>query len=93
LICIKNSKQEDCEISTQSKWYHPCLNKTIVPEHAVTMHEPLPDKVASGSRLHEIIAKLRKAAKIEIATGYQDETGFHPGVKPAEKEIKWPPDW
>lgn len=57
------------------------------------MHEPLPDKVASGSRLHEIIAKLRKAAKIEIATGYQDETGFHPGVKPAEKEIKWPPDW
>jgi hypothetical protein len=43
--------------------------------------------------LHEIVAKLRKAIRIEIPTGYQDETGFHMGVKPAEKEIKWPPIW
>jgi hypothetical protein len=62
-------------------------------KYAVTIHEPLPDAVASGSKLHEIIAKLRKVVRIEIATGYQDETGFHMGVKPAEKEIKWPPVW
>jgi phage protein D len=41
--------------------------------------------------LSEIVAKLRKAIRIEIPIGYQDETGFHMGVKPAEKEIKWPP--
>jgi len=23
--------------------------------------------------------------------GHQDETGFQMGLKPAEKEIKWPP--
>jgi hypothetical protein len=41
--------------------------------------------------MHEIVAKLRKAIRIEIPTGYQDETGFHMGVQPAKKEIKWPP--
>ena len=35
-----------------------------------------------------IVAKLRKAIRIEIPIGYQDETGFHTGVKPAEKEVK-----
>jgi hypothetical protein len=33
-----------------------------------------------------IVVKLRKA--IKIPTGYQDETGFHLGIEPAEKEIK-----
>jgi hypothetical protein len=32
-----------------------------------------------------IVAKLRKAIRIEIPIGSQDETGFHMGVKPAEK--------
>jgi len=40
-----------------------------------------------------IIAKLRNAVKFEIPTGYQDETGFHAGVKTAGKEIKWPSTW
>ena len=38
-----------------------------------------------------IVAKLRKAIRIEISIGYQDETGFHIGIKPAEKEVKCPP--
>jgi hypothetical protein len=59
----------------------------------VTVHEPLPGRVASDSKLHEIIAKLRNVARIDIAIGYQDETGFHLGVKPAENEIKWPLVW
>jgi hypothetical protein len=37
-----------------------------------------------------VVTKLRKAIRIEIPIGYQDETGFHMGVKPAEKEVKWP---
>jgi hypothetical protein len=53
----------------------------------------LPGRIASDSKLYEIIAKLRNAARINIATGYQDEMGFHLGVKPAENEIQWPPVW
>ena len=37
-----------------------------------------------------IIAKLRNMVKIEVPVGYQDETGFHYGVKSADKEAKWP---
>jgi hypothetical protein len=33
-----------------------------------------------------VVAKLRKAIGIVIPIGYQDETGFHMGVKPAEKK-------
>jgi hypothetical protein len=33
-----------------------------------------------------IVAKLRKAISIKIPIGYQDETGFHKGVKPADKK-------
>jgi hypothetical protein len=40
-----------------------------------------------------LIAKLKSAVKYQIPTGYQDETGFHIGVKTAENEIKWPATW
>jgi hypothetical protein len=42
---------------------------------------------------HRAFSKLRKAVWTELRTGYQDETGFHSGIKPAEKEIHWPPVW
>ena len=32
-------------------------------------------------------SKLMKAIRIEIRTGDQDKSGFHLGVKPAEKEV------
>ena len=64
-----------------------------MPKRIVTINEPLPGRIAADSQLHEIIAKLRNAARIDIATAYQDETGFHMGVKPVENEIKWPPVW
>jgi peptide subunit release factor 1 (eRF1) len=40
-----------------------------------------------------LLARLKNAIKIEIPVGYQDETGFHSGVKTAEQEIKWPTTW
>jgi hypothetical protein len=64
-----------------------------MPKRIDTIHEPLPGRIASDSKLHEIIAKLRNVVKIDIATGYQDETGFHMGVKPIENEIKRPSVW
>ena len=35
-----------------------------------------------------IVEKLRKVIRIEFPTGYQDEAGFHLGVKPAEENLK-----
>jgi len=69
------------------------LKKSIMHKHAVTMHEPLRDAALFGSTFRGIVAKIRKAVSIDIPIGYQDETGFHMGVKPEEKEIKWPSVW
>ena len=57
------------------------------------MPKPMSDTVSVGLLFHGIVAKVRNAIKIEIPIGYQDETGFHMGVKAAESEIKWPPVW
>jgi hypothetical protein len=57
----------------------------------ITMHKPWPQTGSFGLHLHEIITKLKSV--VEIPTGYQDETGFHFGAEPAEKEIKWPTAW
>jgi len=65
----------------------------MVNKHVITMHKPWPHTGSFGLHLHEIAARLRKAVTFEIPTGYQDETGFHMGVKPAEKDVKWPPVW
>jgi len=40
-----------------------------------------------------LIARLMNAVKLDIPVGYQDESGFHTGVKPEEKELKWPATW
>jgi hypothetical protein len=47
----------------------------------------------SGFTLGGLVARLKNAIKLEIPVGYQDETGFHTGVKAAEKELKWPATW
>jgi hypothetical protein len=36
------------------------------------------------------MAKLRNMVKLNVPVGYQDETGFHYGVKTADKAAKWP---
>jgi hypothetical protein len=40
-----------------------------------------------------LMAKLRNAVKSSIPVGYQDETGFHAGIKREEKPAKWPATW
>ena len=42
-------------------------------------------------RIAEAIAKCRPAIKVEVLEGYQDESGFHYGVKPVEQQVAWPP--
>lgn len=69
------------------------MRESILHKSAAAMHEPLSNAASSGWTSRGIIAKVRRAVRIEIPTGYQDETGFHKGIKPVEKEIKWPPVW
>jgi hypothetical protein len=46
-----------------------------------------------GFPLAGLMAKLRNAIKMHVPEGYQDENGFHFGVKRAEKETQWPVTW
>jgi hypothetical protein len=64
-------------------------------KQTASIHAPLADLdlTAFGLSFGRMISKMRSLAKINIPTGYQDENGFQLGVKPAEKEIKWPPVW
>ena len=64
--------------------------KNVMHTHTVTLHKPLPDTATFGAMFHGIIAKLRNAVRFDIPIGYQDGTGFHMGVRPPDKEIKWP---
>jgi hypothetical protein len=57
---------------------------------AATTHEPPPDIAKEELGFRRIVSKLRNAVRIEIPAGYEDETGFHMGISPAEKEIKPP---
>jgi hypothetical protein len=63
----------------------------MMHKHTIALHKPWSHTSFFGLHIHEIVAKMRKAIRVEIPTGYQDETGFHLGVQSAEKEIKWPP--
>jgi hypothetical protein len=53
----------------------------------------MPEIASFGLMFHGAVAKLRNAVRIDIPVGYQDETGFHMGVKPAKKGVQWPPVW
>jgi hypothetical protein len=93
---MKSSHLENGQIRTRRnpiRACRSCLNKGIRYKRIVTIHEPLPDAGASGSKFHEIITKLRNAMEIGTAIGYQDESGFYMGVKPVENKIKWPSVW
>jgi hypothetical protein len=67
------------------------LIEAMIDKQTITIHKPLPYMVPIGLRLHELAAKLKRAINIEAPIGYQDENGFHMGVKPTERKMKWPP--
>ena len=62
-------------------------------KQTVAIHKPWLQSGTIGFSFTGLIAKLRNAISIEIPVGYQDETGFHSGVKSATKEVKWPAAW
>ena len=78
---------------TRPVWHGPCYKGSIMHKNTATLHGSLPNMASFGSMFHGIVTKARDAVRIHIPIGYQDETGFHMGVKPAESEIKWPQVW
>jgi hypothetical protein len=46
-----------------------------------------------GLPFQSLLAKLRNAVKTSVPVGYQDENGFHLGVKREEKQTQWPANW
>jgi hypothetical protein len=69
----------------------PHLSERVPLEPALTLREPSRDITVWAAVFSRIFLKLRKAVRMEVRTGYQDETGFHNGIKPSENEIQWPP--
>jgi hypothetical protein len=58
-------------------------------KHTVTLGKTWVNTGSTGLVPSGIIAKLLNAVKMQIPTGYQDETGFHYGVQRAEENDKW----
>jgi hypothetical protein len=61
--------------------------KQTVIGHKTLSHSGL------GFPLNGLIAKFKNAVKSSIPVGYQDEGGFHSGVKLEDKQPKWPTTW
>jgi hypothetical protein len=77
----------------QSDWDCSRSSERTLPEPARIVQEQLLNTTARGIVFHRLFSKVRREVRLDVRTGYQDETGFHSGVKPAENEIKWPPVW
>lgn len=55
------------------------------------MNKTLPQALPFILRIAGFLAKLRATFALDVPVGYQDETGFHFGTKPAEEKLSWPP--
>jgi hypothetical protein len=62
-------------------------------KNTAAINKPWLHTGTSGFSLGGLITKLRNAVSMQIPVGYQDESGFHTGVKSATKEVKWPTTW
>jgi hypothetical protein len=65
----------------------------MMHKQSVVLDKPWLASTAMGLHLSGIFARLRNAVRVQIPTGYQDETGFHTGVKVAREGIQWPSVW
>lgn len=62
----------------------------MIYKQSIEAHKTWTQSGSIGYSPAGIIARLKNAVKAHVPVGYQDETGFHYGVKPTEKEAKWP---
>lgn len=78
---MRISKQKPTERSQSAPTIH-ALKLPLTPEQ---IRQRAQDIYIACGGVWGILAKLGTAIRIEIPIGYQDEAGFHMGVKPVEK--------
>jgi hypothetical protein len=66
----------------------PVLDKAMMHKDSITMDKLWLHKGSFGSHFDEVLVQLRKVTRVKIPTGYQDKSGFHFGVYPAEKKSR-----
>lgn len=62
-------------------------------KHTMTMDKVWDHTAVSAIPFAGVFAKLKNAVKTVVPVGYQDESGFHAGVKPDAENIQWPTAW
>jgi hypothetical protein len=60
---------------------------------AAITHKPWSQTEILGFSPTGFIAKLMNTISAKIPIGYQDESGFHTGVKSVDREAGWPRFW
>jgi hypothetical protein len=63
------------------------ITKTVAPEATPEV------TVGLFAAFTALVAKARAALEAQVPIGYQDETGFHTGVKPRDAEAAGMADW
>jgi len=66
----------------------PTIQTHMPPSNPEQIRQCTHDIQVARGGVWGIVAKLWKAIRIEIPIGYQDEEGFHVGVKSADMEVK-----
>jgi len=65
----------------------------MIHKQSLTIHKAWLNVATIALLLTAFATRLKAAVNIQIPAGYQDETGFHMGAQPAEKDVKWPSVW
>ncbi len=55
------------------------------------MHKAIRHPAPEVLHLDGFLARFRAMFRFQVPVGFQDEKGFHYGVKRSKGEIKWPP--
>jgi hypothetical protein len=71
-------------------WHSRCFICGMTYKQSIATHKSWAHTGSFSFSPAGIIAKLKNAIKSSAPVGYQDETGFHYGVKPVDQEVKWP---
>jgi hypothetical protein len=62
-------------------------------KQSISAHKPWSHSGSFGFSPAGLMARLKNAVRLNVPVGYQDESGFHTGVKSANKDAKWPSVW
>jgi hypothetical protein len=56
-------------------------------------HKSPPDLNRVTTAIAKLVVCMREGIRKLVPVGYQDEGGFHYGLKPSERKMSWPLVW